>query len=103
MFRRLRKYVRELGYGTTDRPRRRYAPSLSTSAAPLENRRLLSAGLGRQEKAAAIHQAVAKAGLNGLDTSPAGMYVISLYESYLLRTPSSAEVDHWVPALRSGT
>lgn len=105
MFRKLRTFMREVGLVQMRRRKRRYAPNLSESAGYLEDRQLLSAGAGK-EQAPAVAAAVPKVSGSPLnssyDTSPAGLYVISQYESILQRTPTSGEVDSWVPASVAG-
>ena len=56
MFQRLSKLLREITTGGHVPPEEALLPPLSTSASPLEDRRLLSAGAGKEH--AAVAQAV---------------------------------------------
>ena len=106
MFRKLKRFIRDLGSGKYDRPKRRFAPGIATSSSELENRQLLSAGGTKEEVSAVGHSAaaIAKTGLDpNYDSSPAGLFVINQYEALLLRAPTPSEVNHWVPILRNGS
>ena len=60
MFRKLKRFIRDLGPGKYDRPKRRFAPGISTSSADLEGRLLLSAGQGKEGTPEVAHTAVAR-------------------------------------------
>src|ERR1700677_3996219 len=105
MFRRLKKYMRQVGISSQGRRKRRYAPSLSVSADYLENRQLLTTGLGKEPVAAIASAPRAEAHsplMSRISASAAELLVISQYESILLRTPTASEMNTWVPELHAG-
>ncbi len=89
MFRKLKKFMREMGFNSLGRRKRSYAPSLSVSADCLEDRQLLTTGLGKEQLApiAAARRPEVRSPLkSSLSTTTAESLVISQYESILLRT-----------------
>ena len=100
MFRNLKKKLGPNVFSTLRRRKRRFAPNLGESAAILEDRQLLSGADGGAKAEAvaapaiqATPQQVAVAALNGVATTPAGLFVISQYEKIL---PPKPGVDKFV-------